>query len=242
MKNFRSMMCIFKLWMLLPLLLLMSAGQASAAASAGYTRYFIPGDEDNMQRIFSEFGNSDTHSHSIITVTAWSDNTTIYYDHWEDGYDFDPDDPTTADETVVLAKRGDYHTFESANIPLPRGTATYYDGRDYIYVAGGTTTVSRASWLEPTSTTQSVAWEVYPLKPQLTTYILPFGEDLTNTDFDRVFTLIQATEDNTVVTVDLDGDGTADNLDQNRDGVCDAAPEINLNAGEVFLLEDATLC
>ncbi len=222
---------------------------AHAAAPAGYTKYYIPGDEDEMYRIFSQFGATGTAMHTIITITAWADNTTVYYDHWEDGYDFDPDNPLTADETVVLASSGDFHTFsDPGGVPIPlTGAGPYYDGRDIIYVAGGATTVSRTSWIESVGPTQSIAWEVYPVKPQLTAYILPFGEDLSSapknlTDFSRVFVLIQATGNGTIVTVDLDGDGTPDQLDQNRDGDC-ADPgdtsTVTLNDGEVFLLDDA---
>ena len=85
---------------------------------------------------------------------------------------------------------------ESANIAIPRtssttcdtyrngtliaaGTTTCYDGGDRIYVAGGAVTVTRAAWIEEQGATiQAVAWEVYPVKPQLTTYVLPFGENL----------------------------------------------------------------
>ena len=96
----------------------------------------------------------------------------------------------------------------------------YYDGRDRIYVAGGAATVSRASWTESAGVLLAVAWEVYPVRPQLTTYILAFGENLASDpsynlqDFERVFALIQATADDTVVTVDFDNNGTPDRLDQ----------------------------
>ena len=70
---------------------------------------------------------------------------------------------------------------------------------------------------------QGDAWEIYPVKPQLTTYVLPFGENnfATNnlffTGFERVYALIQATDDNTTVTVDLNNDGAPDILNLNRD-------------------------
>jgi len=232
------------------LILMMLAGpsQAFGASSAGYSEYYIPGNEENMIRIFQEVGAGDqgTLMHSVITITAWSANTTVYYDHWEDGYDFDPDNPATADETFTLSNRGDSETFESSNIPTnPRGTSVYYDGGDYIYVAGGATTVTRASWTETEGPNQSLAWEVYPVRPQLTTYILPFGEDLDPplADFDRVYALIQATEDNTTVTVDYNGDGTPDPIDPTRDENCsDSVTSIILARGEVFLLDDHSIC
>ena len=47
-------------------------------------------------------------------------------------------------------------------------------------------------------TVTCVAWEVYPVSPLLTTYIMPFGENLAPAlnDFERVYALVQATEDN----------------------------------------------
>ena len=235
---------------LVMVILLAGASHAFGAASAGYSEYYIPGDEEFMLDIFEECGSGGqgTTNHVTITVTAWSDNSTVYYDHWEDGYTFDPDDPDTADETYTLTNRGDSVTFESSNVPaVTRGTAEYYDGRDYVYVAGGLTTLCRASWTETEGPNQSLAWEVYPVRPQLTKYILPFGEDLDTgdglDDFERVYALIQATEDNTVVTIDYDGDGTADPIDLDRDEDCsDSVTSVTLDKGEVFLLDNHSLC
>jgi uncharacterized repeat protein (TIGR01451 family) len=239
-----SIRVFYKLFLGL-LLLLACSTYSYGAVSAGYSEYYIPGEEVSMWTIFNTLDSAGTNTtmHTVISVTAWSDNTIIYYDHWEDGYDFDPADPAaTADERVVLAGTGDQYTFESADIPTaPRGTNTYYDGGDYIYVAGGAVTVTRASWIEAVGVgNQSAAWEIYPVKPQLTTYVLPFGENLGFADFNRVFVLVQATEDNTTFTVDLDGDGTLDVLDQNRDGdILDPGDTatVTLQRGETFLLD-----
>lgn len=75
-----------------------------AAAPAWYSEYYMPGDEDSMMYILDTLGTGDLTTddmHAEITVTAWSDNTTVYYDHWEDGYDFDPDDTSTADKKEI---------------------------------------------------------------------------------------------------------------------------------------------
>ena len=69
--------------------------------------------------------------HAVITVTAWSDNTTVYYDHWETGTNFDPANPDANIqangehvEKYVLANAGDQQVFDvnrhddtSPNIP-----------------------------------------------------------------------------------------------------------------------------
>ncbi|GAB4488888.1 MAG: hypothetical protein OHK006_19870 [Thermodesulfovibrionales bacterium] len=235
--------------------MLAGASLGFASAPAGYSEYYIPGDENNMSAIMSALGPAAPASpnmHTLISVTAWSDNTTIYYDHWENGYNFDPNNPAaTADETYTLATAGANRVFESANIPIPRTTATFYDGGDRIYVAGGSVTVTRASWLEERGAgVQALAWEIYPVKPQLTTYVLSFGEDLSGApnnflDFLRVYVLIQATENNTTFTVDLNGDGTPDVLNVNRNNVKGDAGDlttVTLSKGQTFLLDRLSAC
>ncbi len=234
------------------LLTILSVNKAVAAAPAGYSEFYIPGDEDNMMYIMSTLGNlSGTQTgsgmHTIISVVASSDNTTVYYDHWEDGYDFDPNDPaTTADETQTLNQGGVY-TFESASIAIPRSSAvTVYDGRDRVYVAGGVPTVTRTSWVENVGPVQALSWEVYPVRPQMITYRIPFGEDLANPagkdyqDFERVFGLIQATEDGTEITIDINNDGTPDLIDGDHDGNFDGQ-SITLNAGEVYRFDSSSV-
>ena len=260
-----------------------TASKAFGSASAGYSEFYIPGDEALMMQVLEDVGgNNQTgtngYMHSVITVTVWSDNTRVYYDHWENGYGFDPDNPvSTADETYSLTNNGESKIFESDDIPTyntalypgaygrdpsdtdpdPIGTPLndyYYDGRDRIYVAGGAATVSRADWTEAAGTLLAVAWEIYPVRPQLTTYILPFGEDLALStadtppypdgpnynDFDRVYALIQSTGDNTLIQVDLNKDGTYDSLDWDRDGTVDGT-STTLNKGEVFLLDRVSI-
>ena len=243
----------FRWWLGLIVVCLLSVFPATAQAqvAAGYSEYFIPGDEVGLWTIFDSLDDAgtDTDTHCVISVTAWSDDTIVYYDHWENGYGFDPADPVaTADERVVLASAGDLQTFESAGIPTaPRGTGTYYDGGDRIYVAGGTVTVTRAGWIENVGVgNQSAAWEIYPIKPQLTTYVLPFGENLGFADFNRVYVLVQATADGTTFTVDLDGDGAADLLNVNRNATKSGADgdltTVALNQGETFLLDRISAC
>jgi len=226
------------------------APYSDASAPAGYSEYFIPGDENIMGQVWADIGAAGPVAltaprHTIISVVAWSTNTTLYYDHWEDGYDFDPDNPATADETYTIANKGDSRIFESSNIPVnPRGVATYYDGRDRIYVAGGTVTVTRSSWEETDGTVFALAWEVYPVKPQMIKYIMPFGDDLSVAprnylDFKRVFALIQATKNNTVVTFDVNKDGVSgDTICITHNNPCTTtATQVTLNQGEVFLLD-----
>ncbi|MFZ3138771.1 MAG: C25 family cysteine peptidase [Thermodesulfovibrionales bacterium] len=238
------------LFLIFHAILFFFAPYSDASAPAGYSEYYIPGDENIMGQVWADIGVAGgvlqtAPRHTIISVVAWSTNTTLYYDHWEDGYDFDPDNPATADETYTLANKGDSRIFESSNIPVnPRGVATYYDGRDRIYVAGGTVTVTRSSWEETDGTVFALAWEVYPVKPQMIKYIMPFGDDLSVAprnylDFKRVFALIQATKNNTVVTFDVNKDGVSgDTICITHNNPCTTtATQVTLNQGEVFLLD-----
>ncbi|MBV9070115.1 MAG: hypothetical protein JO093_07655 [Acidobacteria bacterium] len=247
-------------------LLFLCAGAAFGQAAAGYSEYFLPGDEQNMYFIFNDLDTNAgaTGMHSVTSVVAWSANTTVYYDHWENGYNFDPNNPAaTADETYTLATPGTIKVFESSNVPNIRNAASTcagqtnpgnrcYDGGDRVYVAGGPVTVTRAMWMEARGAgNQGDAWEIYPVKPQLTTYVLPFGEDNFATDtnfftgFERVYALIQATDDNTTVTVDLNHDGAPDILNLNRDATWNNAGDgttVTLQKGETFLLDRVSAC
>ncbi len=197
------------------------AHDAGAGIAAGYQTFFIPGSEQQLWDILVDLDDYDPNTpdekldptagmHAVISVTAASDGTTIYYDHWEDGYEFDPQDPAgTADEIVTLDE-GEVQYFESGNVPIsPRGTSLHYDGGDVIYVAGGIVTVSRASWTESSgaSTLYAIAWEIYPAHAYETAYRLPVGEDLFDPptgykDFHKTYVVVQAAEDGTTVEID----------------------------------------
>jgi len=238
-----------------------------AATPAGYSEFFIPVDEDNEWFILNALGgiSGTENMHSVISVTAWSDSTVLYYDHWENGYNFDPNNPgATADETCT-ANTGTVLQFES-QVPRPRtsaancttgqvrpgsctlgssGNANYcYDGRDHVYVAGSGVTMVRAGWPQTTGVVTGIAEEVYPVRPQLTTYILPFGEDIytannARLDYRRVFAMIQATEDNTTLQVDFNHDGTFDALDCDHDGTTDGT-SCTLNIGQTYRLDQTS--
>ncbi len=234
-------------------LVALAASPVLAQVTAGYSEYYVPGGEDEMHLAFRTMGGGtiSASTHATITITAWADNTTVYYDHWENGLNFDPVTLSGVDATFNLGPTGSVLTLDNTpagGIPIPRNLAnTYYDGGDRIYVAGGAVTVTRASYpqaragVDPGLTVQAVAWEVYPVKPQLTTYILPFGENLSGSfpDFLRTYVLVQATANGTTFTVDLNGDETADRLDQNFDGDTDDAGDtttVTLQAGQTFFL------
>jgi uncharacterized repeat protein (TIGR01451 family) len=191
----------------------LSPALVRADVASGYQEYYIPGATDQMWAIFDDLNPDPPMAtaggmHEVIGVTATLQTTTIYYDHWEDGYGFDPGNPgPTADETYIL-NQGDVQEFESPNVPvMPRGVAEFYDGRDRIYSAGGPITVTKAQWPDVTGSLFAVAWEIIPTKPMLANYTLPVGVDLAGApynygDFTHVYAIVQATEDSTNVQID----------------------------------------
>lgn len=166
---------------------------------------------------------------------------------------------TSLNVPSVVSQRGNYTnnpeqpSFSCATATISCVTPNtangcYYDGKDKIYAVGGAVTLTRASLPESVTgsgvgtfapaNVQAVSWEVYPVRPQLTTYILPFGENL-GTGFEIVHALVQATENNTAVQIDFNNDGVFDAIDANRDGDCNDTGDglvVTLNEGDVLLV------
>lgn len=222
---------------IISLLLSMFGLLPARAATAGYSEFYIPGSADQLFRILQDIDNSPelgnafgvgtcatgvvpgggvggcNYMHNVVTVSVTTDDTTIYYDHWENGYS-----TANVGDEVYLANQGDVLVFESANIQVPRaagntcastnpnGASTAcYDGRDRIYVAGGAVAVAQAFWPEATATVYANAWEVYPVKPYQLSYIIPVGEDLFTdlvyADFQNVYVIVMAAADGTNVQI-----------------------------------------
>lgn len=179
--------------------------QPVLALPAGFQEFFTPMPCDLTQDIFVNIDNDPTVSngmHYVVGVTASADNTVVYYDHWEDGYEY-PGDPGYPDEKVTLSK-GQIHTFESSNIPSsPRGTGQYYDGGDRIFVSGSLLQFVVSTWPESPGTVFTDAWEVYPVQAWENQYIVPVGESITgdNGDFDKVWIEVMSGSDGNSITV-----------------------------------------
>jgi uncharacterized repeat protein (TIGR01451 family) len=179
--------------------------QPVAAVPAGFQEFFIPMPCDLTQDIFVNIDNDPAVSdgmHYVVGVTASADNTVLYYDHWEDGYE-SPGSPGYPDEQVALSK-GQVHKFESSNVPSsPRGTAQYYDGGDRIFVSGSLLQLVVSTWPESPGTVFTDAWEVYPVQAWENQYVVPVGEAIAgdNGDFDKVWIEVMSGSDGNSITV-----------------------------------------
>lgn len=194
--------------------------EASADVAGGTSEYYIPGAADDIQSILSDLSyqyGDDDYLTNVITMPITAPDLTVYYDHWENGYL----EGAAGDEVYNGFTVGDVVTFKSTQIPNPRGevldacanstnpsgtTSNCYDGRDRVFIMGGAVSVSQVYWPTDVGTVYANAWELYPVKPWETGYHIPVGEDLyannaaEYADFDCVYVLVTAWEDDTTVT------------------------------------------
>ena len=205
--------------------LIMIPNQSVQALPSGVSDYFIP---TTSQQVFNIFVDNDNDPalvqaqgmRYVIGVTAYVNNTTIFYDHWEDGYDFNETNFSNADETYSVALAGGVANFVSFNVPVPRaapptainacgaggsnpsGASTNcYDGGDHIYIVGAAA-VTLSLWPESIQTVYALSWGLFPTKPYQTTYTIPVGENLAGyDDFANTYVIAQSTQDGNTVTI-----------------------------------------
>src|SRR5262245_36318195 len=151
-----------------------------------------------------------------ISLTASSNGTTVFYDHWEDGYDADPIAPAPGSSTEVTPNlpAGQGPPLWRNNIPVPRPAGTLLrDGRDRITIIGQPVSMVRASWLDLPGTRLAGAWEMARVSDWGQHYVIPVGEDLgqrnsnptlRSGDYDYVSVSVMAAYDNTSVTIVTD--------------------------------------
>jgi uncharacterized repeat protein (TIGR01451 family) len=218
--------------------------QSARAMASGISDFYVPTSSGQIMDIFIDNDNNPVIDpvpglRYVIAFTAYLDNTVLYYDHWEDGYDFDAVNFTGADETYS-ADHGQVMSFISYNVPVDRSdpyidqcgvgsrnpsgsTTNCYDGRDHIYVTGGAA-ATLTIWPESKGTVYALSWALYPTKPFQTGYTIPVGENLTSyLDFSNTYVIVQSTVDGNDVTID-DADPSGTDI------------SITLNKGEVTQL------
>ena len=171
--------CIFAFFITLAVCCL--APQALAGPAPIQT-YFVPLPELQVQNSLNAVDTNNAIGNdmrAIISIAATGDNTILYYDHWEDGYEADMANPVQASTAIWgdndpangippgfatdLINGGDIITLDNT-VSLPRNPALIlYDGRDKF---GGTkaVAVTRASWALNPGVVLAGAVEVIPLR------------------------------------------------------------------------------
>lgn len=161
---------------------------------------------------------------TIVSLVAARNDTIIYYDHWEDGYEpilTSPTQPTTeiwgdGDLTNGVAPGIPADIIDDTNrvvtaqsiIALPRDANNiFYDGGDKLTAVGGNIAVSLSEWKDgtPGDIFYTGAWELYATERWGTNYVVPVGSDIATGRNGFAVTLInvQAAQDGTTVTIDL---------------------------------------
>ncbi|MEO1258229.1 MAG: DNRLRE domain-containing protein [Bacteroidota bacterium] len=201
------------------------------AVSSAYEYYYIPIPETNIRSSFKGFTDYVGYSISndmrtIISLVNTEDGNLIYYDHWEDGYEADilnPTQPTTQVWGDNDSSNGSPPGLGSDNlqdgdvigidntVPLPRNPSQiYYDGRDKI-ASAHQLALSRAAWAPNPGPVLSGAVDIMDINAFERDYEIPIGEDISsNQMFEYTSLLVMAQEDNTIVWIDVDGNGSTD--------------------------------
>lgn len=160
---------------------------------------------------------------NYTSITTQGAGTVIIYDHWEDGFEPDlenPQQPST--ETwgdgnpangyppgfpcdIILA---DAIVLNEAIDPDVITETYQYDGGDRLG-ASGPVAITKANWSEGGRTLFAGAVEVFATDFWSEDYVVPFGENVVTAtqSFQYVGALIMARDDNTEVAIDENGDG-----------------------------------
>lgn len=215
--------------------LALAIGAATPAAATVQTFYIAIPEEEfrlyaNAQTVLAE---NETQT-SVVSITATFNGTTIYYDQWEDGYEYDITAPTQSTTRIWgdglaatgcppttacgvctdacdVINAGNVITLQN-NVPVTAGVRDrgnhYYDGRDKI-AATEQLVVTHAMWPSSGVAAQlGGAVEVFDTGRWGTLYDIPLGNNLgalPPAGFNWVALSIMAQKDGTIVQIDVDG-------------------------------------
>ena len=195
--------------------------------------FFVPlteqGIYDANEKILNEVahGAVSTDTNTVIALTAVDDGAVIVFDHHEDGYEADLDNPTQATTEIWgdgdltngvapgyatdVLSAGELIELENVvDITAVPDVTFDFDGGDRFGSDIGLA-VTRAGWSIAPGTVLAGTVEVSDTSRWGNTYVSPIGEDtMLNAVYEYVSFFIQAANDGTTVDVDTDADGTVD--------------------------------
>ena len=202
-----------------------------ASASNVVQKYIVPMAESDIYTSLRAINSSVTNKiWTVVSVTATANNTTLYYDQWEDGYDANLENSGRQSTTLAITlNAGQVYTFKNLVDITKVGTdvtstskyindvarATdkyYFDGRDMISSTAAIS-VTRAAWADTPGTVLAGAVNVFDTSNSGTSFIVPVGPaaptpgttSATESMFEYSSLHIVAAEDNTRITIDKDG-------------------------------------
>ena len=196
---------------------------------------------------------------TVVAITATDNNTVVAYDHWEDNYETNLNDPTQTSTKVWvytgglwyndLDKSGSYNTGDTAVVSGTGGitvngqtliltnavnplspTTVDFDGRDKIG-SSKAISVTRAGWSTTPGTVLAGAVSVIDAGNAGKSYILPMGQNVVTAATDvSTSRLFEYTS----VHVMAISDNTTVNIDKDGNGTVDAT--VVLNQGQTYLV------
>jgi uncharacterized repeat protein (TIGR01451 family) len=228
---------------LVSLLLCLSGLAIAQAGRIDAFTYYIPYPADMLDDQFDVANELDFRGVGVattISISVLRDDTLIYYDHWEDGFDANDTCPTSPTTRVWgdgntsngsapnapddILRRGDVIALQNTVPVEPRDPSRLlFDGGDRIVALGGSLAVTLAVWPETVPGDAgdvagilfAGAWELYPTSRWSTEYVIPIGEDVVrgNGSFRVVGLNVGAVdnEEGTAIDLDLDADGAFEN-------------------------------
>ncbi|WP_040549672.1 carboxypeptidase regulatory-like domain-containing protein [Pedosphaera parvula] len=194
-------------------------------------QFFVPFPETDFQNSVKGIDTTGTPAstdlNSIISIAVGTTNTVIIYDHWEDGYENDINNPIQLTTQIWgdgntnngvapghpndILQPGDVIVLTNI-VSLPRNPSVLkYDGRDRI-AATKAVTVTRAAWALSPGTLLMSGTEVYDTTRWGTFFKIPVGTNVNPAiqSFSYSSLHIIASQNGTTLQVDTNGDGVPD--------------------------------
>ncbi len=209
--------------------------------------FYLPFSENEARMALDSSGSPATPSNNIRTVISMKmpyPGMTIVWDEWEDGYELNALDPLQA-TTKVWGDGNPYNGIvpgyasdiipAGGNIVLDNTMPTnprvvsniFYDGRDKI-TSSGQITVTQVCGEPSIMAVQCMKTNVSAVKDYGTSFTIPVGQNFTSQDFRYTSLFIRAAQNNTVVEIDKDNNGTLETT-------------ATINEGEVLFVNGSVL-
>ncbi len=209
--------------------------------------YYIPFSENEARMALDSSTNNAIPTNNIRTIISLKmpyPGMVIVWDEWEDGYEINPLNATQT-TTKVWGDGNPYNGivpgYTNDIIPAggsivldntiptnPRVQANiFYDGRDKIF-ASGQITVTQVSGEPSLMSVQCMKTNVARTLDYGTTFTIPVGQDFNSQDFRYTALFIRAAQNNTVINIDKDNNGTLETT-------------ATINEGDVFLVNGGVM-
>jgi hypothetical protein len=215
-------------------------------ASKSHT-YYIPYPENDAYDALLASSNTTMPSNNLRTIISIKipyPGMTIVWDEWEDGYEASALNPTQS-TTKVWGDGNPYNGIapgypsdiipSSGNIVLdntmnsnPRNPAQFYfDGKDKV-TSNGQLAITQVTGEPTRMPVQAIKTNVTSTYDFGQSFTIPIGQNFNSQDFRYTSLFIRAAQNNTVVSIDKDNNGTLETV-------------VNLNEGNSYLVNGGVM-